>query len=147
MQVSTRAHAMAAIVAAAGVLLVGALDARRGAPHLAVVLAARAIWAAALPGIGGYILRTQVRQRNEAEQRLFALRNRALSEVLKKVSVPFNHAALQLVAYFALKGVAHEHTIRLAKRRKLKSTNALRSSCRATRRIIPAASSKSPACL
>jgi len=49
-------------------------------------------------------VRAEVRQRNEAEQRLFALRNRVLSEVLKKVSTPFNHGALQLVAYLAVKG-------------------------------------------
>jgi ParB family transcriptional regulator, chromosome partitioning protein len=64
-------------------------------------------------------VRAQVRQRNEAEQRLFALRNRVLSEVLKKVSIPFNHGALQLVAYLAVKGIPYEQTIRLAKRRKL----------------------------
>ena len=64
-------------------------------------------------------VRTQVRQRNEAEQRLFALRNRVLSEVVKKVSVPFNHGALQLVAYLVVKGIPYEQTIRLAKRRKL----------------------------
>jgi len=64
-------------------------------------------------------VRSQVRQRNEAEQRLFALRNRVLSEIVKKVSVPLSHAALQLVAYLAVKGVPYEQTIRLAKRRKL----------------------------
>ncbi len=62
MQVSTRAHAIAAAVAAAGVLLVGALDVLRGAPHLGVVLGARAIWAAALLGIAAYILRARDRQ-------------------------------------------------------------------------------------
>lgn len=64
-------------------------------------------------------VRAQLRQRNEAEQRLFALRNRVLSEILKKVSIPFNHGALQLVAYFAVKGISYEQTIRLAKRRRL----------------------------
>jgi hypothetical protein len=64
-------------------------------------------------------VRAQVRQRNEAEQRLFALRNRVLSEIVKKVSVPLNHAALQLVAYLVVKGIPYEQTIRLAKRRKL----------------------------
>jgi ParB family transcriptional regulator, chromosome partitioning protein len=64
-------------------------------------------------------VRAQVRQRNEAEQRLFALRSRVLSEVLKKVSIPFNHSALQLVAHLTVKGIPYEHTIRLAKRRKL----------------------------
>jgi ParB family chromosome partitioning protein len=64
-------------------------------------------------------VRAQVRQRNEAEQRLFALRNRVLSEVLKKVALPFNHGALQLVAYLVVKGIPYEQTIRLAKRRKL----------------------------
>jgi len=64
-------------------------------------------------------VRTQVRQRNEAEQRVFAIRNRVLSEVVKKVSVPFNHAALQLVAHLTVKGISYEHAIRLAKRRKL----------------------------
>ena len=42
-----------------------------------------------------------------------------LSEVVKKVSAPFNHGALQLVAYLAVKGIPYEQTIRLAKRRKL----------------------------
>ena len=64
-------------------------------------------------------VRAQIRQRNDAEQRLIALRNRVLSEILKKVSIPFNHGALQLVAYLALKGVPYEQTIRLAKRRRL----------------------------
>jgi hypothetical protein len=64
-------------------------------------------------------VRAQVRQRNEAEQRLFALRNRVLSEIVKKVSVPLTHAWLQLVAYLAVKGIPYEQTIRLAKRRKL----------------------------
>lgn len=64
-------------------------------------------------------VRARVRQRNEAEQRLFALRNRVLSEVLKKVSAPFNHGALQLVAHLAVKGIPYEQAARLAKRRKL----------------------------
>jgi hypothetical protein len=64
-------------------------------------------------------VRAQVRQRNEAEQRLFAFRNRVLSEVVKKVSVPLNHASLQLVAYLVVKGIPYEQNIRLAKRRKL----------------------------
>jgi hypothetical protein len=64
-------------------------------------------------------VRAQVRQRNEAEHRLFSLRNRVLSEIVKKVSVPLNHAALQLVAYLVVKGIPNEQTIRLAKRRKL----------------------------
>jgi hypothetical protein len=64
-------------------------------------------------------VRAQVRQRNEAEQRLFALRNLVLSEVVKKVSVPLTHASLQLVAYLVVKGIPYEQTIRLAKRRKL----------------------------
>ncbi len=64
-------------------------------------------------------VRAQVRQPNEAEQRLIALRNRVLSKILKKVSIPFNHGALQLVAYLTLKGVPYEQTIRLAKRRRL----------------------------
>lgn len=64
-------------------------------------------------------VRAQVRQRKEAEQRLFAVRNRVLSEIVKKVSVPLSHAALQLVAYLVVKGIPYEQTIRLAKRRKL----------------------------
>lgn len=57
MQVATRAHAMGAIVAAAGVLLLGAGDVYRGAPHLFLVLSARAIWAAALLLIAAHTLR------------------------------------------------------------------------------------------
>lgn len=49
----------------------------------------------------------QVRQRNEADHRLFALRNRVLSEIVKEVSVPLNHDALQLVAYFVVKGIPY----------------------------------------
>jgi ParB family transcriptional regulator, chromosome partitioning protein len=64
-------------------------------------------------------VRAQVHQRNEAEQSLFALRNRVLSEIVRKVSVPLSHAALQLVAYLVVKGIPYEQTIRLAKRRKL----------------------------
>jgi hypothetical protein len=64
-------------------------------------------------------VRAQVGQRNDAEQRLFALRSRVLSEIVKKVSVPLNQAALQLVAYLLVKGIPYEQTIRLAKRRKL----------------------------
>lgn len=50
-------------------------------------------------------VRAQVRQRNETEQRLFAPRNRVLSEIVKKVSVPLSHAALQLVAFLVVKGI------------------------------------------
>jgi signal transduction histidine kinase len=62
MQVTTRAHAMGAVVAAAGVLALGAWDLHRGAPHLEVVLAARATWAAALLGLAAYALRARERQ-------------------------------------------------------------------------------------
>src|SRR5512139_1235508 len=62
MQVSTRAHAVGAVVAAAGVLALGAADVYRGAPHLEVVLAARATWAAALIGLAVYVLRARDRQ-------------------------------------------------------------------------------------
>ncbi len=63
--------------------------------------------------------RAQVRQRNEAEQKLVALRHRVLSEVLKKVSVPFKQGPLQLVAFLAVKGLTYQQSLRLAKRRRL----------------------------
>jgi signal transduction histidine kinase len=62
MRVSTRAHAMGAVVAAGGVVLLGAGDVHRSVPHLDVVLAARAVWAGALLGLAAYILRARDRQ-------------------------------------------------------------------------------------
>lgn len=64
-------------------------------------------------------VRAQVRQRSEAETKLVALRNRVLSEVLKKVSVPFKQGPLQLVAYLAVKGLTYQQNLCLAKRRRL----------------------------
>ena len=64
-------------------------------------------------------VRAQARQRNEAEQKLVALRHRVLAEVLKKVSLPFKQGPLQLVVYFAVRGLAYEQRIRLAKRHRL----------------------------
>jgi ParB family transcriptional regulator, chromosome partitioning protein len=64
-------------------------------------------------------VRAQVRQRSEAESKLVALRNRVLSEVLKKVTVPLKQGPLQLMGYFAVRGLAYEQRIRLAKRRRL----------------------------
>ena len=64
-------------------------------------------------------VRSQTRQRNEAEQKLVALRHRVLSEVLKKVSVPFKQGPLQLVAYLAVKGLTYQQSLCLAKRRRL----------------------------
>lgn len=59
MRVSTRAHAVAAVAAAAGVLLFGAGDVWQGAPHLGLVLAARATWAAALLALAAHVLRAR----------------------------------------------------------------------------------------
>ncbi|HET8542844.1 MAG TPA: hypothetical protein VFL83_23430 [Anaeromyxobacter sp.] len=62
MQVSTRAHAMGAVVAGGGVLLLGAADVQRGGPDLGVILAARAVSAGALLALAACILRARDRQ-------------------------------------------------------------------------------------
>ncbi len=64
-------------------------------------------------------VRAQARQRNEAEQKLVAVRHRVLSEVLKKVSVPFKQGPQQLVAFLAVKNLTYQQSLRLAKRRRL----------------------------